>query len=673
MDAQRTIKQAKEILQSTKHAMTVIRYFHEGGKYNYFVITIEDNYLRILLLPYGPIIHNWTWLIDVANNNILNPAVATLRKDLTQEDGLPAARASRPDHLMSTETLSGAMKDLGLLLEEAKAALELELYFNKAREIQEKSKTITFRYLWTIFPPGELVYSLTSFIGKLQVFIVRENNEDALSHSKTGKPYWTLDCWTYDWDGSFFNRVPKDQPDDKDIEDGSQGKKTTRQTLIERGKRYVELCLKARGKRIFDYDGEALSREEDLISSMDGLSVQDLSGASSKNKTKAQMIKMDRVIVDFESYWQHGPVFRSFPPMGDIVYLDDGDGACTCNSCRENEKLRLNQKASYDLARSTHGWEDEQYLICPPRVLGYHLDGKIWVELAVDNVKTIEHLQDSTAFDSLQLKKEQKTLIKALVKNHTSVTNKNPSMRDHMQGKGKGLVILLHGPPGVGKTLTAESVAKATGKPLFAVGVSEIGLKPTEVERKLEVLFELAATWQAVMLFDEADVFLESRSSNTANLNRNALVSILLRVLEYYDGILILTTNRIRTFDIAVQSRVNFAITFRDLDDAQKRTIYENFISQLTDENTADKQDLLNWIKDEEHPARNGDEPPFKLLNGRQIRNVLFSAASIAQDSVDKRLKLEHITRILKQTNIFQSDISRMYEVARKDAEVDYK
>ena len=54
--------------------------------------------------------------------------------------------------------------------------------------------------------------------------------------------------------------------------------------------------------------------------------------------------------------------------------------------------------------------------------------------------------------------------------------------------------------------------------------------------------------------------------------------TVLLRVLEYYDGILILTTNRLKTFDIAVQSRVNFAIKYKDLDDKQKKAIYKTFI-----------------------------------------------------------------------------------------------
>ena len=48
--------------------------------------------------------------------------------------------------------------------------------------------------------------------------------------------------------------------------------------------------------------------------------------------------------------------------------------------------------------------------------------------------------------------------------------------------------------------MVSESVADASGKPLFAVSVSDIGLNPAEAERNLQVLFELAAAWRAVML-----------------------------------------------------------------------------------------------------------------------------------------------------------------------------
>ena len=372
-------------------------------------------------------------------------------------------------------------------------------------------------------------------------------------------------------------------------------------------------------------------------------------------------------MVDFESYIQHGPPFVAYAPIGDIKF-GENDGTCQCATCTANTALKSNQKPHYDGVKITEDFEETQYMICPPRVLGYHLNGKKWMELDVMTVKDIENLTDASSFQKLELNTVQKELIKKLVKSHASGTEKTPFMRDLMKGKGNGLVILLHGPPGVGKTLTAESVAKVTGKPLFSVSVSDIGLKPAEVEHNLEVLFELAATWRAVLLFDEADVFLESRSSNTSSLDRNALVSVLLRVLEYYDGILILTTNRIRTFDIAVQSRVNFAITYKNLDDKQKRNIYVSFIDQLTDDNCKDKQQLRKWLDEED----NVEASPFKRLNGRQIRNVLFSAASVASNEGDGRLKLDHIRKILRETQKFQEDVHNMIEMARKEAEVDY-
>ena len=146
---------------------------------------------------------------------------------------------------------------------------------------------------------------------------------------------------------------------------------------------------------------------------------------------------------------------------------------------------------------------------------------------------------------------------------------------------------------------------------------------------------------------------------------------VLLRVLEYYDGILILTTNRLKTFDIAVQSRVNFAIKYKDLDDKQKKAIYKTFIEQLTDDNTTDKQQLLDWLDDDEQTEEYGGSP-FKELNGRQIRNVLFSAASIAQGDSDKRLKLDHIRKILRETTNFVKDMEYMVQIARGEAEVAY-
>lgn len=124
---------------------------------------------------------------------------------------------------------------------------------------------------------------------------------------------------------------------------------------------------------------------------------------------------------------------------------------------------------------------------------------------------------------------------------------------DLVRGKGKGLIILLHGAPGVGKTSTAECVAEYTNRPLFALTcgkccseimnlqstdnvAGDIGENAQEVQKNLTENFNLAIRWGCVMLLDEADVFLQTRDK--LNMKRNAVVSVFLRILEYYSGIL---------------------------------------------------------------------------------------------------------------------------------------
>ena len=153
-------------------------------------------------------------------------------------------------------------------------------------------------------------------------------------------------------------------------------------------------------------------------------------------------------MIDFSSYNQHGPKFEKFPPMGDLVFpiWEDDVDTCTCSICSTNKRLRRNQKLHYDNVTNATEWEETQLLICPPRLLGYHLRGKRWVELYVDNVKTIEKLNDTTSFDKLELNRPQKNLIRNLVTYHTSGSeSQDRVMNDFSHGKGNGLVILLHG------------------------------------------------------------------------------------------------------------------------------------------------------------------------------------------------------------------------------------
>lgn len=57
---------------------------------------------------------------------------------------------------------------------------------------------------------------------------------------------------------------------------------------------------------------------------------------------------------------------------------------------------------------------------------------------------------------------------------------------DVIAGKGEGSIFLLHGPPGVGKTLTAEAIAELLHKPLYTVSMGELGTNPESLESNLQ-------------------------------------------------------------------------------------------------------------------------------------------------------------------------------------------
>src|SRR5262249_30610823 len=153
-----------------------------------------------------------------------------------------------------------------------------------------------------------------------------------------------------------------------------------------------------------------------------------------------------------------------------------------------------------------------------------------------------------------------KSIVKALVSSHKF--HPAQTIDDVVQGKGKSLVFVLHGPPGVGKTLTGEGIAVFLKCPLYAVSAGDLGTDSHVLEQELQKIMDIAHSWGAVLLLDEADVFLEKRQHQ--DVHRNALVSIFLRLLEYFQGILFLTTNRVDTFDEAFQSRIHLPLRYEE-------------------------------------------------------------------------------------------------------------
>jgi SpoVK/Ycf46/Vps4 family AAA+-type ATPase len=135
--------------------------------------------------------------------------------------------------------------------------------------------------------------------------------------------------------------------------------------------------------------------------------------------------------------------------------------------------------------------------------------------------------------DLLILPDAQRRLIRSLVTSHRYPDH----ARDEASLKGKGLIMLLHGTPGSGKTLTAELTAEQTGRPLLKLSTGELGSWDERLSHELRKLLTYASIWKAVVLIDEADVFLEARKSGSESaFQNNNLVAIFLKQLEYFQG-----------------------------------------------------------------------------------------------------------------------------------------
>ena len=274
---------------------------------------------------------------------------------------------------------------------------------------------------------------------------------------------------------------------------------------------------------------------------------------------------------------------------------------------------------------------DPFLLLLPPTMKGFNMQNKKWEELEVARISEVSWNKD--AFESLVVEPSTKTLIKALVMQQLE----GEKGTDLIAGKGQGLIVLLHGGPGTGKTFTAETVAELAEKPLYRVTCGDLGTEPTEVEKYLDSVLYLGKIWDCVVLLDEADVYLEERSIES--LSRNALVSVFLRVLEYYEGILILTSNRVGTFDESFKSRIQLALHYEKLKFNDRRTIWENFIRRLhrVEETGIDFDDINKHIDD---LARND-------LNGRQIRNAITTARQLARYQ-EKELNYADLQQVIK-------------------------
>jgi hypothetical protein len=231
-----------------------------------------------------------------------------------------------------------------------------------------------------------------------------------------------------------------------------------------------------------------------------------------------------------------------------------------------------------------------------PLVRIFSLDTKTYVYADVEDTAPYEF--DEHAMGKLHLPAEMLGVLSRVF--HTPVEQ---LFGDIIRGKHGGVVVLACGNPGVGKTLTAEVYAEQTERPLYVLELGELGTNVAQVEENLSRVFSRVARWNAVLQFDECEIFLAKRGDD---LERSAIVGSFLRLLDYYRGILFLTTNRPEVLDHAVLSRVMLKLEYPDLDHAARAAIWKTMLASAGLTLSDGSLDELAQV----------------VMNGRDIRNL---------------------------------------------------
>ncbi|KAK4450160.1 P-loop containing nucleoside triphosphate hydrolase protein [Podospora aff. communis PSN243] len=563
---------------------------------------------------------------------------------------------------------------------------------------------ITWKQLWTIFPPGEVVYDADYRHSGTGCFYTVTSSGFAAHNPH----YYEIVSCAVDHDGyrfgyrthylgvDFFRGTRRINElltiPEKFVRDGD----AIRQKCIERGKRFQELV----GKKYMAYLPDKRDMKQpgvDPTKNMERRIILDMAGHPRRRNSALGFLGRVDGLDQFTTLITQAPV-DSVPAGGHRPLRteedskkkqrkgarydsdDYSDSDYEVRPARRSavqpqyyqprpvvlpRRRRSSSASSVDSTASLDRPEyktdangkryrvltDLQYQMCDSTMYGYDLRDKRWGIFDVDRIKDIEF--NTEPFDSLVLPPGYKDLVLSFVENQLK---DGDTFDDVINGKGGGLVILLAGEPGVGKTLTAESVAEKIKAPLVKMELSQLTKAvvdrhppphmghqsrtatairhqdPLDGQDELTTTFDQAARWGAVLLIDECDAYLEKRNDNSPD--RNHVVSQFLRELEYYPSLLFLTTNREKALDPAVYSRIHLTLNFSHLDKASRKAIWSTFLGR--------EKDAV--ITDEEY-----DKLAEIDINGRKIKNITKTARILAKRS-GRGINLNDIQTVMRIT-----------------------
>ncbi|GKT59638.1 AAA family ATPase [Colletotrichum tofieldiae] len=653
------------------YVLQIRRTFDWEGKFKATLVDIKSKILRECLQE---VMGNIKGVSLVDETPKLNPNMLFLYledfrkydKQLKKTAAVGADKKERKKHKKHIKTKRQHLKVLLKYLDKDYAHIKKSLY------PMLENGLITFDLLWALFKPNTLVYT-TTYGSPDQPRIFKVEQAEKLNSIIKGDFYW-IDGKYLEFDGKQFGygTLCEEVPDFRGARkisslsafplDFHRDKEAVKSALVDRGKKFVQLG---------------------------GVHYRSHHGLAYYKKKKA-VIKVNingRVMVDPAIHRRINPNYqvsvvrpKDYDVLSDSEDSEDekscGEGSDSKNGCGSDDdacekmvtrvvrdpkgNVRMVRAPKPDIEESSPAeklelvtetktesptdasrqdgekpkeapeFSEEDYLIASSIVLGFSFSEKLWLEFTVSGVSDIQW--NNSAYESLVLEPKQKDIVKALVESHKY--HAAESIDDVIQGKGKGLVAVLHGPPGTGKTLTAEGISELLKCPLYMASAGELGTDSRYLESELQKILDICHAWGAILLLDEADVFLEKR--NLHEIARNALVSIFLRQLEYFQGILFLTTNR-------VESRIHIALRYESLTQKAKKSIFKIFVERVR---VLERVDLKPFSEEDYDNLAKHD------LNGRQIKNTVRTAQALAVNK-GEALGMEHIKQVLDVQNSF--------------------
>ena len=310
-------------------------------------------------------------------------------------------------------------------------------------------------------------------------------------------------------------------------------------------------------------------------------------------------------------YYGSSTVAMERDGMPTTVVMDDDSEEGEGRNEREREHVTSKFWTQNKRGGDDGGEADEHSVVdlpLHPYVKTFDLKKHVFTTIHVGNLT--EYVYDATLIDKLVLPVERKELVSMLVE------GADLALDDIVKGKTGGIIVICTGPPGTGKTLTAEVFSEQVKRPLYCVQCSQLGTDEEQLEKELKIVLSRAQRWKAILLIDEADVYVHSRGTD---IQQNAIVGVFLRVLEYYRGILFMTSNRETIIDDAIMSRATAWIRYELPDRAAALAIWRVLATQYKVELTHSSFELLVG------------HPKFAHVSGRSIKNLLKLAKLMAR------------------------------------------